>query len=85
MPSNFLVTREEAAGRVGATAGLTRADLLPLVRASVENWARLGPEALTGPIMRGDVATVTKHRQALLDRTPDLLPLCDAMVEATRR
>lgn len=85
MASNFLVTLEEAAGRVGATAGLSRADLLPLVRASVENWARLGPDALTGPIMRGDVATVTKHRQALLDRTPDLLPLYDAMVEATRR
>jgi predicted short-subunit dehydrogenase-like oxidoreductase (DUF2520 family) len=84
MASNFLVTLEIAAERVGATAGLSRADLLPLVRATVENWARLGPDALTGPIARGDEATVAKHRQALLERTPDLLGLYDSMAEVTR-
>ena len=85
MASNFLVTLEDAAERVGATAGLRREDLLPLVRATVENWARLGPDALTGPIARGDAATVEKHRQALLERTPALLPLYDTMAEVTRR
>lgn len=83
--SNFLVTLEDAAEQVAATAGLSRADLLPLVRATVENWARLGPDALTGPIARGDAATVAKHRQALLDRTPTLLPLYNTMAEVTRR
>lgn len=85
MASNFLVTLEDAAERVGATAGLSRADLLPLVQATVENWARLGPDALTGPIVRGDEATVAKHRQALQERAPDLLALYDAMAEVTRR
>ncbi len=85
MASNFLVTLEDAAARLGATAGLSRDDLLPLVRATVENWARLGPDALTGPLARGDEGTITKHRQALAQRAPDLLELYDVMVEATRR
>lgn len=85
MASNFLVTLEDAAARVGATAGLSRNDLLPLVRATVENWARLGPEALTGPIARGDYETIAKHRQTLAQRTPELLDLYDAMAQATRR
>lgn len=83
--SNFLITLEDAAARLGATAGLAREDLLPIVRATVDNWAALGRDALTGPIARGDAATVAKHRRALAERTPDLLPLYDAMAEATRR
>jgi predicted short-subunit dehydrogenase-like oxidoreductase (DUF2520 family) len=85
MASNFLVTLEAAAAQVGATAGLSRDDLLPLVRATVENWARQGPEALTGPLARGDEGTVAQHRQALAQRAPELLKLYDAMAEATRR
>ena len=53
--SNFLITIEAAAERIAATVGLERDQLVPLVRATVENWARLGPErALTGPVARGD-------------------------------
>lgn len=85
MASNFLVTLEDAAGADWATAGLSRADLLPLVHATVENWARLGPDALTGPIVRGDVDTVGRRRQALLERAPALLSLYDSMAEVTRR
>ena len=83
--SNFLTTIEGAAERVGATAGLDRELLVPLVRASVEAWADLGAaRALTGPIARGDVATVERHRAVLSERTPDLLPLYDALADATR-
>jgi predicted short-subunit dehydrogenase-like oxidoreductase (DUF2520 family) len=83
--SNFLVTLEGAAERLAATAGVDRALLAPLVRAAVENWAAHGAEhALTGPIARGDVATVARQRAAVAERTPDLLPLFDAMVDATR-
>lgn len=83
--SNFLVTLEAAAERLAATAGVTRAMLAPLVRATVDNWATLGPErALTGPVARGDHATVARQRQAITERTPDLLPLFDALSEATR-
>ncbi|HEY3410943.1 MAG TPA: DUF2520 domain-containing protein [Propionicimonas sp.] len=84
MASNFLVVLEDAAERVGRTAGLTREDLLPLVRAAVDNWARLGPDALTGPVIRGDEATLALHRAALLARAPDLLTLYDTMVEVAR-
>jgi predicted short-subunit dehydrogenase-like oxidoreductase (DUF2520 family) len=86
MASNFLVTLEAAAERLAEQAGLERAALAPLVRATVENWASLGPQgALTGPVARGDEATVRRQREAIEDRDPDVLPLFDALVEATRR
>jgi predicted short-subunit dehydrogenase-like oxidoreductase (DUF2520 family) len=83
--SNFLITLEAAAERLAASAGVDRELLAPLVRATLENWASLGSEcALTGPVARGDEATVTKQREALQARAPDLLPLFDALVDATR-
>jgi predicted short-subunit dehydrogenase-like oxidoreductase (DUF2520 family) len=86
MASNFLVTLEAAAERLAAQAGLEQELLAPLVRATVENWASLGPQrALTGPVARGDEATVQRQRAAIEARAPDVLPLFDALVEATRR
>jgi predicted short-subunit dehydrogenase-like oxidoreductase (DUF2520 family) len=83
--SNFLVTLEAAAERLAATAGVDRAALAPLVRAAVDTWVELGAErALTGPIARGDEGTVARQREAVLERTPELAPLFDALVEATR-
>jgi predicted short-subunit dehydrogenase-like oxidoreductase (DUF2520 family) len=80
--SNFLVTLEAAAEQV---LGHDRELLVPLVRATVENWAALGPEkALTGPIARGDEITVQRQRRAVAERAPELLPLWDALVGATR-
>ena len=51
-------------------AGLTDAEawqaLRPLVEGTLENLARLGPVgALTGPVARGDEATVRRHVEAL--------------------
>ena len=64
---------------------MERADLVPLVRATVDNWARLGPErALTGPVARGDEDTVARQRQAIAERSPDLVALFDTLVDATR-
>jgi predicted short-subunit dehydrogenase-like oxidoreductase (DUF2520 family) len=83
--SNFLVTLQAAAERVAASAGVPPELLVPLVRATVENWAALGPErALTGPVARGDETTVARQRAAIAQRAEDLLPLFDAMVDATR-
>jgi predicted short-subunit dehydrogenase-like oxidoreductase (DUF2520 family) len=85
MASNFLVTLESAAEHLLATAGADRDVLVPLVRATVENWAAFGPErALTGPIARGDEATVQRQRAAVAERAPQLLPLFDALADATR-
>jgi predicted short-subunit dehydrogenase-like oxidoreductase (DUF2520 family) len=83
--SNFLITLEGAAERLAATAGVERALLAPLVRAAVENWAAEGAAAaLTGPIARGDEETVIRQRHAIAMRAPDLLPLFDALADATR-
>jgi predicted short-subunit dehydrogenase-like oxidoreductase (DUF2520 family) len=82
--SNFLITLELAAERLAATAGVGREALLPLVRATVENWGRDGAAALTGPIARRDTATVLRQREAVAERTPELLRLFDTLAEATR-
>jgi predicted short-subunit dehydrogenase-like oxidoreductase (DUF2520 family) len=85
MASNFLVTLEALAERLAATAGLERRLLVPLVRATVENWAELGPaDALTGPVARGDEATVAAHRAAISRYQPELLDVFDALAAATR-
>ncbi|HEY7450987.1 MAG TPA: DUF2520 domain-containing protein [Candidatus Limnocylindria bacterium] len=39
---------------------------------------------LTGPIARGDWATVDAHLAAIAERTPDVEPLYRALAEATR-
>jgi predicted short-subunit dehydrogenase-like oxidoreductase (DUF2520 family) len=79
--SNFLVTLQWAAERMGTGRGA----LAPLVRATVDNWERLGPErALTGPIARGDEQTVARQRAAIEERAPELVELFDALAAATR-
>lgn len=85
--SNFVVTllgcAEEVAGLAGIAADEARSLLRPLVEQTVRNWADDGPaRALTGPVARGDEATVALQRAAV---GHDLRPLFDAFVERTRR
>jgi predicted short-subunit dehydrogenase-like oxidoreductase (DUF2520 family) len=83
--SNFLITLEAAAERLAAGVGVERPLLVPLVRATVENWAELGGQrALTGPVARGDEDTVVRQRDAIQERAPELLALFDSLVDATR-
>ena len=85
LASNYMIGLQAAAERLAATAGLEREHLVGLVRATVDNWARLGTRrALTGPVVRGDEATVARQRAAVAERTPELLDLWDAMTAATR-
>jgi predicted short-subunit dehydrogenase-like oxidoreductase (DUF2520 family) len=84
MASNYLVALEDAAERLLATTGASRELLVPLVRATVENWSREGAHALTGPIARGDEETVAGQRAAVEERTPELLDLFDALTNSTR-
>ena len=51
---------------------------------SAANWAEAGEEALTGPIARGDEATVERHREALAEHAPHLHELYEALAERTR-
>jgi predicted short-subunit dehydrogenase-like oxidoreductase (DUF2520 family) len=87
--SNFLVTLEAEAAALVASAGIEGFDALsmlgPLVRTTVENWIALGPQqALTGPVARGDHATVAAQRAAIAAERPQLEPLFDALVERTK-
>lgn len=85
MASNYLIALEAAAERLAGVVGFDRAALVPLVRATMEQWASLGARAaLTGPIARGDDETVARQRAAVASAAPDLLPLWDALAAATR-
>ena len=72
--SNYLVTLQRAAVRLGVPAE----GLVPLMRGTVEHGFEL-----TGPIARGDWATVEAHKQAIRARQPELEHLYDTLAEAT--
>ncbi|MBD8565695.1 DUF2520 domain-containing protein [Oxalobacteraceae sp. CFBP 8763] len=70
--SNYLTTVLDAALRAYQAAGIPEAvarELAqPLATETLANVFRLGPAAaLSGPIARGDLATVARQEQALLD------------------
>ncbi|MBS1698814.1 MAG: DUF2520 domain-containing protein [Actinobacteria bacterium] len=76
---------EQVAGSVGIGTPEARGILAPLVRQTVANWADRGAaDALTGPIARGDEATVARQRAAIASATPALLPVIDALTAQTR-
>ena len=87
--SNFFVTLMAAAESLAEVAGIdpeeARAALVPLLQTTLHHWAASGPEAaLTGPIARGDSATVEAQRSAIASQRPELLALFDALAERTR-
>jgi predicted short-subunit dehydrogenase-like oxidoreductase (DUF2520 family) len=57
--------------------------LAPLLSAALDNVLRLGDGALTGPVSRGDVATVATHVETLGRRAPAVLPSYLAMARRT--
>lgn len=78
--SNYLVTVVDFAVGIYESLGIDRDEavkaVMPLVRGTVNNIGRVGvPDALTGPIARGDVATVEGHIEALAKAMPAMLPL----------
>lgn len=83
--SNFLVALEESAASLLEQTGVADARelLAPLVLRSAANWAEHGAAALTGPIARGDEATVARHREALGQLAPELLRLYEVLAERT--
>lgn len=82
--AGYVVAVAALAERLVQRAGVDREYLTPLVRSATENWAHLGPDALTGPIARGDEATVAQHREAIALYSPASLPMWDALTAATR-
>lgn len=72
--SNYLVTLQRAAVLLGVPA----AGLVPLMRETIAHGFEL-----TGPIARGDWATVEAHRKAIRAKHPELEQLYDTLAEAT--
>lgn len=78
--SNYLVTLEYCAQRLFIAAGMPAdqalALFLPLVRAALDNVTTQGPvRALTGPLSRADLPTISAHLEALAAQAPEYLPL----------
>lgn len=83
---NYTVTLASVAAdllaSIGMEADVSLSALLPLIRATVENLEAVRlPAALTGPVVRGDRATLAQHRQAL-EVTP-YTKLYDLLARAT--
>jgi predicted short-subunit dehydrogenase-like oxidoreductase (DUF2520 family) len=76
--SNYLVTLHHTAAALFEQVGAPPEALVPLMRRVVDNGFEL-----TGPIARGDWATVDRHVEALRKRAPELEPMYRALAEAT--
>ena len=60
------VTAERAAGLAGISRIEARRKMLPIIRQTLANYAARGPDrAFSGPIIRGDAATLEKNLKAL--------------------
>lgn len=87
---NYLTTIIDTALRAYSAAGiepeLARQIAQPLVAETLANIFRLGPEqALTGPIARGDLATVAKQQAAVAAWDGAAGTLYEALAEATQQ
>ncbi|MFG1675636.1 Rossmann-like and DUF2520 domain-containing protein [Micromonospora sp. NPDC049282] len=83
--ANHLVTLvNDAADRL-RDAGVDRPEkvLAPLLRAALENALRLGDDALTGPVSRGDAGTVRRHLDRLAAAAPESVPAYLALARRT--
>jgi predicted short-subunit dehydrogenase-like oxidoreductase (DUF2520 family) len=66
----------EVLGAAGVGPDVAAAMLGPLLRSVAENVERLGlPEALTGPVRRGDAAGLAKHIATVTRAAPSVAPL----------
>ena len=83
--SNHLVTLVNDALGLLDDAGVDKPEqlLAPLLSASLDNVLRLRDAALTGPVVRADIATLHRHRRALSQAAPELLPSYLAMARRT--
>ena len=82
--SNYLVTLLSLAFRLIEHAGISGSDtwkvLKPLINGTLSNIEKAGiPAALTGPVVRGDIATVKRHIKAIEKKMPELLDLYNTL------
>jgi len=82
--SNYLVTIIDFGVKLLESTGISRQmalkALMPLINGTVKNIENIGiPRALTGPVARGDLATVIKHMECMEEMAPELLKLYGAL------
>jgi len=81
----LLAASERVAGAAGVSRKAARERMLPILRQTLANYARLGaPGAFSGPIARGDAATVEKHLR-VLRRVPGARAIYVALARAALR
>ncbi|MGH3051739.1 MAG: Rossmann-like and DUF2520 domain-containing protein [Gaiellaceae bacterium] len=76
--SNYLVTLHDAAAEIFEEVGAPEDGLRPLMQGVIDSGFEL-----TGPIARGDWATVHRHVEAIRARKPKLEPLYRVLAEST--
>jgi predicted short-subunit dehydrogenase-like oxidoreductase (DUF2520 family) len=83
--ANHLVTLVAQAEDLLRQAGVAQPGrmLSPLLYAALDNALRLGDDALTGPVARGDADTVASHIDALRAAAPEALPAYLALARLT--
>lgn len=83
--ANHLVTLVNDSVTMLSGAGVDEPNRLvaPLLSAALDNVLRLGDAAITGPVSRGDVATVETHLRTLERDAPDVLDAYRVMARRT--
>lgn len=83
--ANFLMTVVTQSVDLLRLAGIDEPQrlLAPLLSASLDNALRHGDAALTGPVSRGDAATVAAHLDALADQAPVVTDAYRALARLT--
>lgn len=80
-----LLTAEKVARATGISAADARKKMLPIVRQTLANYAKLGPEnSFSGPIVRGDAEVLRRHLKAL-KRIPEASDVYVALSRAALR
>lgn len=84
MASNYTVALLHGALQMMEKLGMDEQSALqalePILLATFQNIKTVGTvQALTGPIVRGDAITITKHRQKIAELSADELQLYDAL------
>lgn len=88
LASNYTVTLAALASQLFDQLGVAPTDalcaLVPLMRTTLGNLEQLGlPDALTGPLVRGDVETVQRHLEALDQTAPHVATVYRCLGQAT--
>lgn len=84
--SNFLVTIEAVAAEILGGLKLPDTLLHPLIKSTTQNVLENRPQnALTGPIVRGDVQTIKKHLDAIATDLPHLSDFYRILAKETVR